>query len=302
MRRAVNWSRGKSIRVNDRPLALPGDAEPEEPDEPDLDGYSDGALLVNQRGASRRTSVVSRVMGVLGAFSVDSPQLRAAEIARRSGLPSATTHRVLQELVAQGALRREFSGRYTIGYRLWEIGRLGVEPYRLWSYAEPHLESLAHSTSGRAYVTVLLGDDGLRFDGATGPAANAVPCWVVERLPLHATAAGQVLLAFASPEVVERVVRVPLTRYTEHTLVSGEELCRHLEVVRRNATAVSRSQHHPGQVSVAAPIFDHGAVVAAVEAVLRGQADVRGVLTAVTRTAHGLSQDLTDAGRRQRKV
>ena len=134
-----------------------------------------GSTPTNRGGADRRTSIVSRVMGVLGAFSVDGPQLRAAEIARRSGLPSATTHRVLQELVAQGALRRESSGRYTIGSRLWEIGRLAIEPYRLWSSAEQHLESLARSTGGRAYVTVLLGADCLRFDGATGPAANATP-------------------------------------------------------------------------------------------------------------------------------
>ncbi len=52
------------------------------------------------------------------------PELTVTELARRTGLPLTTTHRLAGELVAGGALERGEDGRYRIGLRLWEIASL----------------------------------------------------------------------------------------------------------------------------------------------------------------------------------
>jgi len=73
--------------------------------------------------ASFGRSVTSRVLSVLDAFSGDRRRLSLSEISRRTGMPLGTTHRLVGELVAWGALERD-GGRYQIGAHLLEIAAL----------------------------------------------------------------------------------------------------------------------------------------------------------------------------------
>jgi hypothetical protein len=68
-------------------------------------------------------SVTSRVLSVLDAFSGDRRRLSLSEISRRTGMPMATAHRLVGELVAWGALERD-GGRYQIGAHLSEVAAL----------------------------------------------------------------------------------------------------------------------------------------------------------------------------------
>jgi DNA-binding IclR family transcriptional regulator len=248
-----------------------------------------------------RSSMASRVMSVLGAFSVEQPQLRAAEIARLSGLPSATADRLLKELVTLGALERLATGRYAVGPRLWEIGVLGSEAYRIWGEARPHLESLARDTGRRAHLGLLSGLEGLRLEATSSHAATTAPCWVVERLPLHATAVGHILLAFGRPELLGQVLRRPLVKYTPQTIASRSQLSEALDVVRRTSVAVCRNQYQPGRSSIAAPVLDvDGHAVGAVELELDHAPESRQLRHAVMRSSSEVSRNMAIGFRHDR--
>lgn len=73
-------------------------------------------------------SVTSRVLAILDSFDLAHPRLSLSEISRRSGLPLATTHRLVGELVAWRGLCRCDDGHYEIGRRLWEVGQLRRHP------------------------------------------------------------------------------------------------------------------------------------------------------------------------------
>src|SRR5438874_738161 len=98
----------------------------------------------NAREIGRTTS--SRLLAVLGAFSAASSVLTLSEIARGSGLPVATAHRLVGELVEWGALERRSGGRYQVGLRLWEIGCLAPQQRDLRSVALPFMEDLYEAT------------------------------------------------------------------------------------------------------------------------------------------------------------
>ena len=55
-------------------------------------------------------SVTSRAFAVLEAYDDRHLRLGLSELARRSGLPLTTTHRLVAELVAWGALERRTDG------------------------------------------------------------------------------------------------------------------------------------------------------------------------------------------------
>src|SRR3954470_19708394 len=103
-----------------------------------------GPVAGNSR--ERGQSVASRLLRVLDAFSAERPELGLADISRTTGLPPATLYRLLRELTDHGAIQRTSTGRYAVGVRLWEIGRLAPTVSRLDEVAIPYLEDLYEAT------------------------------------------------------------------------------------------------------------------------------------------------------------
>ena len=67
----------------------------------------------------RGRSVISKVVSLLDAFTVDQPELSLGDLSRITGLPVSTTYRLASELVGWGGLERAESGTgYRIGMRL----------------------------------------------------------------------------------------------------------------------------------------------------------------------------------------
>lgn len=93
-------------------------------------------------------TVTSRVLAIIGAFDERHRVLTLSELARRSGLPVATTHRLAAELVAGDALARRPDGRFVVGRLLWEAGLRAPVTGRLKQVAEPFLHDVYAATPG----------------------------------------------------------------------------------------------------------------------------------------------------------
>lgn len=213
--------------------------------------------------------VVARALQLLAAFTPDRPSLTLSELARRSGLPVSTAHRLAAELVAWGALERDPCGGYHIGLRLWEIGSLAPRGLGLREAALPYLEDLSQVTRENVQLAVREGTEVVFVERIAGSKAVPVLTRVGGRFALTATGVGLVLLAHAPAEVREKVLACPVTRYTERTLTSPYELRAALADTRARGYAISDRQVTMDALSVAAPIADaRGEVVAAVSLVV----------------------------------
>jgi DNA-binding IclR family transcriptional regulator len=86
------------------------------------------------------------------------------------------------------------------------------------------------------------------------------------RAPLHSSAVGKALLAPRPVEEVNRIVAIKgLTRFTDRTIISTEELHEHLAGVRKQGWAMDDEETHLGVRCLASAISDHrGEVVASV--------------------------------------
>jgi DNA-binding IclR family transcriptional regulator len=120
---------------------------------------------------------------------------------------------------------------------------------------------------------------------------------VGSQLPLHASALGKALLAFAPSTTIDNLLATPLERLTKRTPTAAA-LRLQLATIRVQAIATERDEAVLGESSVAAPIFDRStnavgaiAVVGDTERVFpRGPA--RGLSTAVVEAARGVSREL----------
>lgn len=207
-------------------------------------------------------SVTSRALALIGAFDEQHRRLTLTELAQRAALPVPTTHRLVGELVAWGALARTPSGEYVVGRRLWDIGMLAPVQTGLRQLASPFLHDIYGATLATVHLAVRDGLEVLYLDRLAGHASVPVVSTIGSRLPLHATGVGKVLLAHAPPDVQAQVL-ARLTRVTPYTVTQPGTLRRQLARAVRDGYATTVEEMSLGACSVAVPIRRGEDVVAA---------------------------------------
>jgi DNA-binding IclR family transcriptional regulator len=231
----------------------------------------------------RGQSVASRLLRVLDAFSAARPELSLAEMSRTTGLPPATLYRLLRELTDHGAIQRTSTGRYAVGLRLWEIGRLAPPVSRLDEVAIPYVADLYEATHGTLHLAVPLGAEALCVAAISGHPPVQPVLLTGARVPLESPGIGRVLLAYASAEVLAQVLGGGGG--------SPYRIRQELVEIRRRGVAVTSVGSRV--FSAAAPLVGpHGAVIGAVSVAVRTPSDSPLLIRLVRRAAVAISREL----------
>ncbi|HET6916556.1 MAG TPA: IclR family transcriptional regulator [Acidimicrobiales bacterium] len=212
---------------------------------------------------SHRESVAERISAIIDAFDAQSPTLTLSQMTERTGLPKSTVHRMADQLVDLRWLERTTTG-YRLGIRFFEVGGLVHTRSNLRERALPYLQDLQAATHHSVHLSILEGGDVVILEKLWGHGAPSLPTRVGGRMPSHCTAAGKVLLAFATDKTVDDVISKGLERRTGRTIVVPELFRQELATVRTAHWAMETEENVPGTRCVAAPIRGSGRAIAAV--------------------------------------
>jgi DNA-binding IclR family transcriptional regulator len=219
-------------------------------------------------GGSQRAFDQSTVLGkavtVLHAFTADDHSVSLAELARRTQMAKGTLHRIANGLVATGLLDRDGTG-YRLGAELFQLGMRASIERSLIEIATPFLEDLYEHTHETVHLGVRNGLDVVYLSKIGGHKQVAVASRLGGRMPLHCTAIGKVLLAYAEPDVQRQVFEGGLVRRAPRTITVPTVLRAQLDQVAETGLAFEYEESTVGIACVAAPVTDaDGHVVAAV--------------------------------------
>ncbi|TYB42529.1 IclR family transcriptional regulator [Actinomadura chibensis] len=195
-----------------------------------------------------------RAVAVLAAFRADDADLGAAELARRSGLPKSTAHRIALDLVEAGLLERR-GPRVRLGLKLFEIGQRVPRQRVLRDAAVPHMSDLREATRQTVHLAVLEGAEVVYVEILGSAGGPRMPSQVGGRLPANVTGVGKAILAFSPPEVVRSVLEAGLAKTSERSVTAPGLLARELERVRREGVAYDREESGTGIVCAASPVL-----------------------------------------------
>jgi DNA-binding IclR family transcriptional regulator len=238
-------------------------------------------------------SVTNKVVAILLTFT-GGTVYSLTEIARLTGLPISTAHRLASELAAWGILERTEEGQYRAGVQLKVIGSQSkLAPASIHEKARRVMEDLAAATSRTSVRLGVLSDLDVAYIEKLPGSRPVSMFYEAVTAPAHATAMGKALLAFSAPGTVELVVRRGLERYTPYTLTTPERLRRALAVTRLTRVAVSRRELDEHTSAVAVPVFGAGGdVVAALELEARDPQDLRRMQPPLIVAGRALSREL----------
>lgn len=238
-------------------------------------------------------SVLSRAVRIFEAFDADDPALSVSDLARRTGLPIATTSRLVNELLSYGWLRRDADRRIRIGVRMWELVSRASPTLGLREVAMPYMQDLHAVIGNHVQLAVLQDSEVLYIERLSAPRSVRILSRYAGRLPLHVSAPGLVLLANGPVELQESILTGPLARFTPHTVTDPSALRALLSEIRRTGMAFCPGYLDATTTSIAAPVqASRGRVVAALTALVANDEAARGVAPAVQATARSISRAL----------
>lgn len=212
-------------------------------------------------------------------------------------MPKPTVYRLAAQLVELGALERTDTG-YQLGSRLFEFGSAIAGYRRLRETAGPYLQDLYVTTHQTVNLGILDRGQVLYIEKLTPHAGSRVSTGVGRHKPLHCTALGKALLAFADDDVLKEVDRAEFAQHTPRTAPSLKALTPELEQIRSSRVSHDREEYEQGTVCIAAPLLrPDGTAFAAISVTgVVGRWDRARVSGAVNVTALALNRALNRAG------
>jgi DNA-binding IclR family transcriptional regulator len=250
--------------------------------------------------ATRRGGIqsIDRAARILKALASGPRRLGVTELATRLDLAVPTVHGLLQTLQVHGFVEQDRdSGKYQLGAGLLQLGNSYLDLNELRARSLVHAERLAVRADAAVRVGVMHGPSVIVVHHAFRPDSTLQILEVGAQLPVHASALGKAILAFAPADVIDDLTAEALPKLTSRTL-SARELRAEFPAIHERGVARERDEAVLGEASVAAPIFDHlGHAVGAIgvvgdteRIVPRGPA--KGIVAAVTEAARGISREL----------
>jgi len=202
-------------------------------------------------------SAIQKGFEILKVVTAATDGLSFSEIVSNTGVPKASAHRLLKELVELRALtQNSATRRYEGGLLLARLGAAVTADYDLRRIARPHLKAL-HDETGQVATLGIRNDDvgtyidkieardfGLRLHSEIG-----------KSFPLHCTAMGKVMLSHADSATIRRLTNRKLESYTDNTITDGRQLRKALKQIVADGYAIDDEEITRGLICIAAPVF-----------------------------------------------
>jgi len=211
-------------------------------------------------GGSGSVQSVDRALTILKLLAADG-ELGVTEIAGLLGVHKSTASRLLATLETHGlAEQLPDRGRYRLGVGVLRLAGATRSRLDIVRESRPVTTRLASEVGETVNIVILSGTETLYLDQVAGTSALQIHNWIGHRNPVHATANGRVLLAFASSSQADAVLSSTadssgrLRALTIRTITDRTALQAVLVAVRRDGYAVAVDELEIGLTAVAAPI------------------------------------------------
>lgn len=203
-------------------------------------------------------SALDSAMTVLKSFIDAEGDQSVNEIADRLGLNKSNVSKILRSLRETGMVEQNpQTRRYSVGVEAFELGTRYIRRSRAAHEALPIMRLLVETCGHSVTLSTLRDTYALHIMAVEGPHYVDGRWRVGNRLPIHATSAGHVLLAWMPLEQRAAFLDgLELKRFSERTITRREDLEVRLDVVRVTGCSVTRGESAPGLAAIAVPVFD----------------------------------------------
>src|SRR3546814_667079 len=210
-----------------------------------------------------------RVIDLLELFASTQRGLALTEISKSLDIPKSSAWLMLQHLTERRLLRLvPETKKYEIGSEFISLAlKVSSATNSLALIAHPFMVQASQDTGNDIYIGALLDQELAYIDKVEGTKSIRIDIGVGVPRPIHCTAAGLVHLAFAAPELVDRVLVGNLPKLTDSTVVGVAAIKKKLVRIRKDGYEITDGTAIEGVKSIAIPVLNRqGQIVASISA------------------------------------
>jgi DNA-binding IclR family transcriptional regulator len=212
---------------------------------------------------------LATALGLLDHFTQREPELSLSQLSEKTGLYKSRIHRLCGTLVFSGFLIRMPWASYRLGPKLMTLGKIYENTNTMATTARPIMRELSTITGESVAIFSLSEDTALCLAREFGSSSLVFAIQEGDRMQLHASAAGRVLLAYGTEALRKRILSVkPLESFTPMTMVDPKKIKALLSKIKKKGYDINRGETELEVAAIAAPIYNHEGEVEAALAVV----------------------------------
>jgi IclR family acetate operon transcriptional repressor len=219
----------------------------------------------NSKASDGKNQSLVRAMTLLERLSLAPNGMALTDLSQQLGMPSATTHRLLNTFEEIGYVEHDSTlGLWFIGLKTFTVGNAFLNRRDFIVTARPYMRRLVDQCGETVNLGVI--DDGevVYVGQVQSPEMMRMIVKLGSRSPIHASGSGKTLLASMTEKGVSTILqRKGLARFTDHTIDNPANLRVELSHIRKLGYALDDEEHAIGLRCVAATIFDENGVALA---------------------------------------
>ncbi|UVI28013.1 IclR family transcriptional regulator [Paenibacillus spongiae] len=207
----------------------------------------------------KQTSVVKsadRVLDILELLAVEQHSINLVEIARKLDMPTSSTYKILQNMLARGYLETDVSEKmFKLGYKVLEIATKYSQNTDLISQFQNFAQKIVQDINEAAFLSIREKDMILYVSEKQSSHPVRFVSHMGMKLPIHSTAMGKAMLSkLTDQEIYGLFPSNQLGKLTDGTIQEREQLLKQMEEIRQEGLAYSYGEAIQGVQCVAAPI------------------------------------------------
>ena len=204
------------------------------------------------------------ITGVMEALA-DEKQLGVSELAARLGIHKSTVYRFLSSLQQLGYVRQNAeTEKYGLSYKILDLAGRILSNIDVRQAARPIMEQISDKTRETVHLATLEKADVIYIDKIDSSQPLRMHSYIGQKIPIHASALGKVLLAWGPGHLLENLLKKgKLKHFTDTSITEPEALRKEIRKIRKLGYAEDREESVPGVRCLAAPIRSREGSVAA---------------------------------------
>src|SRR6056297_3468317 len=207
---------------------------------------------------NKRETTLDRAIKVLEYLADSQVEKNMSDIAKDLKIPNGTAYNILKTLESNQLIERDQSSkRYTLGFKLFQLGYKVDYIRELRNISMPYMRELTAETGETSQLGIIFEENLYFLEIIEAPKNTKTRGTVGLSLPLHAPAAGKILLAFQPEDKRKELLeKIELKAFNMNTITDSKELEKELEEIRKKGYAVDREEVFRGTTCLAMPIYN----------------------------------------------
>jgi IclR family transcriptional regulator, acetate operon repressor len=206
------------------------------------------------KAVSRPIRVLANTIEVVNLLAERGP-LTPSEISDAVGIPRSSVYRLAEGLREIGLVESRDDSPVELSKRWLVLADMALAGLREWAGANKILSEVAEATGQTAYLTVPRGEEAVCIDWAQGAGIGLLILKPGLSLPLHAGAAGRVILAFGEKDRQDYLRQSTFPEFTLKTLTTREQLEKDMDSSKSKGFVHSDEDVTLGIGAIGVPIF-----------------------------------------------